>query len=807
MSSSHDAGLPQQSAYLVYLNGIEVPCPSVSVSYGVWAIPEATLSFTPHWLLHRLGAEDRVEVVIFFLDTLSNPEETPKFRLLFEGELLGWSYANSMAGRVMSFNAIADISIFATLAYHFLSNVDAVAAHQTDPGADAGSVAQAGAFGPFFLFKKGLLTQSTSSTGDAPDVTRPFDILFNAVRGMVDSRIPTERRAVPAVNFFARWTRKRNFINRFFALPLFEDDASSEGGVFPILKSAQAASAMQALQSNIGGGMATAGSIWEVLREVFSTVLCEVQMLPTAPLARVRLSDGTVLGDADTAPSTNAPNTEPLRLLNYCVKPQLMFGMAPTCNVFFPSTTDRLTYSESYAAQPTRTYVNDSFISQALAQNYFTTAALTFGFPPEVDAVLQRKMGAPASSTAAAQRAAAQFSGKNLLVFPEEFFKGPVLHRMPIPAWFTHLKNTEPRTSSSATGEAEAADTAEAGALHQLMQEYVAYEHYRARYDKRGGALDTNWNPFAVPGFPCVILDQTTSGMHLVGYLTTVTQSLSSSGTSTSVAYSLGRTLPEMLELLQREAATSKRLLGAAPLEPVPSVRAIIQDFDKAEQFYNALFFQRRPMVGGKKASFDFRETLGYANERGGVDALVFENAVAGVSVAADSSGSSSYDAFGLTGTVPTQVSNLTGEKPVVAQKWFEPIMKSYATAMEYVARPICSLEDYVRFLHGGRRADDPVLTGSESDDTGERSAQVIAADDDRFGSDVVWFKRIRRLRQGPGDFPGAAERGVDVNDQGVTVYDGKLLGTSNDAQTRADWDSVLLDYRAEMYDREGPLE
>lgn len=238
---SNYVGLPHKGAWLVYLNGIEVPCSSVSVNYGVGMIPEASLSFPPHRLLHRLGAEDRIEAVVFYLDDLATPTK-PEFRLLFEGELIGWSYTSSSSGRQMTFNAVADISVFTQLYFFFLNNVDAITSFIAQKS-DVAGVAQAGAVYPFSLFKKGLIFNTAPSATDQPptDITRPFEILYNVVRGMLDSNISSNLRAVPAVNFFARWARKRNFVNRFAALPIFEDNVvDTDKGVFPIFKAAQA---------------------------------------------------------------------------------------------------------------------------------------------------------------------------------------------------------------------------------------------------------------------------------------------------------------------------------------------------------------------------------------------------------------------------------------------------------------------------------------------------------------------------------------------------------------------------------------
>ncbi len=184
---------------------------------------------------------------------------------------------------------------------------------------------------------------------------------------------------------------------------------------------------------------------------------------------------------------------------------------------------------------------NDQFIASVLKDNVFVAAALSFGYPPEVDVVLREKTGAPVQKDAATgevnpgNKGNTSWSGKNLLIFPEEFYKGPVTNRMPVPAWFTYLKNREGKTETTASESPDTANLQEAASLRNLMFDYVKYEHFRGRYEKRGGAVNMAWNPYVVPGFPCVVFDHKSSGFHNVGYLNNVTQTLSVGGMSTAI--------------------------------------------------------------------------------------------------------------------------------------------------------------------------------------------------------------------------------------------------------------------------------
>lgn len=756
-----------QGAWLVYVNGLEIPTTDASVSYGVWQMPQASFSVPPHRALQRLGAEDRVEVVIFYLDDLADPDK-PEFKLVFEGEIMGWSWVNVPGGRQMRFNCIADISVFNKLYFHFMNTVDAVVGASTQAGFDANSLAQAGVFYPFSLFKKGLIGPDKNPP---PDIDRPFEIVYNVVKGMLSNSIDPARRTIPAVNFFSRWARKRNFVNRFAALPLFEDTKDgSQKGVFPIFEAAQADFALKTMQQNLASTVGNAGNIFQVLQQTFGVVYHELAMIPTAPCFRVRIEDGTILGPASTPPtSPERANKEPLRLINYFVKPQLLFGIAPTCNVVFPSMISSMQYQEDYESQPTRTYLNDQFITGMLPQNAQTTAALTVGWPLEVNAVLAQKTGQGDTATASDVVS----NGKNVLVWPEEFFKGPTVANAPVPSWFTYLKNKDPANKQETAGEAQPYR------LAKLFELYAQYEHVRGRYEKRGGAVDLAFNPYIVPGFPCVVFDQRTSAFDIAGYVMNVTQSFSSGGMRTSISYGFGRTVQEMLEGMAQDIGRLGVVVGSAPAEPIDSVRAISQDPEKAEEFYTALFHGRQA-TPGKWASFDVRDVVGMLKPK---SSLYAEDEVEEINL------------YGKT--------NIDSTRDLAPLKHMEEAFENYDTAMRYVSRPVCTLREYLSFIHGGKTLTQLETEGAVTGPNDKYSYEKLGG---RGYGSAVYFDRIKRLRPGPGERPPPAQTGASVTEVDAKPYTGSPAGVPSDfPQTRADWDRVLEAYRDEIYNEPSP--
>jgi hypothetical protein len=121
---------------------------------------------------------------------------------------------------------------------------------------------------------------------------------------------------------------------------------------------------------------------------------------------------------------------------------------------------------------------------------------------------------------------------------------------------------------------------------------------------------------------------------------------------------------------------------------------------------------------------------------------------------------------------------------------------------MQYVSRPICTITDYLTFLHGGRS-----IAALREKNTSTGQLPQVEDGDSRYGK-VVYYARIKRLQAGPGERPVPAQLGVTTATDGtVSAFEGEAIGAETAAQTRADWDSALIAYRSEMYSRKGPQE
>lgn len=649
------SNLPHRAPILCYIAGIECPIISASVNYGVGTIPEATIAMFPDPQLKRFGAEDRVPMVLFYLDEYIDPTK-PTWRLLFEGEIVGWAYTNSALGRSIQFNCVSDIAIYTQLFFFYMTNLNSLASGYLSARQTGEQVNQAVGVYPYALFKKGLI-----QSGSTEYINRPFDFAYNILRGLVSTQVDKKLLSVPGVNFFTRWVRKQQFHNKWVALPYLDAVTSSDGkeaanqpaGVFPVLRAVQSQQAIEALEKHIGAQNA-GSSIWTLLKNVLDVVFMELAMIPTAPAVAAHSEKGTILGKPGVVAATGlfmpeaqyekAPasaiggssgnyrkNTEPIRLVNYFIKPQFLFGLPPACNVIFPSMGAQFSYQENYITQPTRLYFQDDTLAnlvpmQGKGQENLKTYLMTVlarAYPPEADFKFQEAVKGKQSNE----------TGKNLLIYPEEFFKGPVTARYPAPPWLMYLasyyqsKSKDSGKSSSKSATPEEGDTLTDQDLYRL---YAEYEYYRHRYSKRGGAITCAFHPYLVPGFPVMMFDDFNSQLHVIGYLLNVSQSFAGRQIQTTGNYTYGRTLDEFFQAIadamDDPAVESRKgkTMAAAPPEPLQEIRDVIQHFSAADFFYKTLFY-RRIDTPKKDHVFEYRNLLAFAKSDGTTEPIKIE--------------------------------------------------------------------------------------------------------------------------------------------------------------------------------------
>lgn len=107
-SKSVDMDAPNTSEFylnvLVFLEGVQVPHSGVTVSYGLGSPPSCAIIVPASSVIRDLPECTKVHV--FFEDMLADSDGNFKYRLLFDGEMMGYQYNVDGNGATMSINAI-----------------------------------------------------------------------------------------------------------------------------------------------------------------------------------------------------------------------------------------------------------------------------------------------------------------------------------------------------------------------------------------------------------------------------------------------------------------------------------------------------------------------------------------------------------------------------------------------------------------------------------------------------------------------------------------------------------------------------
>lgn len=761
---------PQRGSYIVYIAGQFCPTLSVSVSSGVWQFPTINIECAPDRELIRLGKADRVPVQVFYLDNAYTQSigKPPDFRLLAEGEIVGWSYQNTANGRSIVFQAIDYFSIFLQLFPYFMTNYGDLMQGALEPPAPLLQSPISEFTFPAALFYQGL----DNSSGKF--ITRPFDFLSNLLNALCGVSSYALYKSSVTVNFFSRWIRKNNFLNRLAPSPVLEAELSQyPGSIFPLMQVVQSDQALQQFLPALaqqGDKIANSANMWELIQNIFQKVYYEIGLNPAPAIVTTNLS-GVVQGPpqfangGSTTPGTPgagpASPTSPVRLMNYVTKPALQFCVPPSCNVLYPSMIKSFAYGENYSQQPTRAYINDEMISSLILSDASGSAAFS--------ALNATTVAAPAR---AQQEIAALInqpnmirSGKNFLIWPTEYFLGPIVAREPTPSWFMYLAQATSQSNTPANN----------NIIYQL---YADSELLRMQAQAKSGAVVTVFDPYVCAGHPGVIFDNLETGNHVFAYFTTVTHTLSPNDFSTQIGYTYAQTFSDFfdayandignisnfsaasstsaaitnaqkqlivaqgdLETAQNKLASDQAdgvdpdviqadktvvanaqaavtplettinvlqgfqntTLDSSPASPIPIIREQFQNIGNASQYYSELFFQAQ-LPSNRVAVFSWRDALGIYNPNSPQtpDDIYFD--VTAPLPGQNQAASVESNATSQDGQPDFQL------KPLYAQ------LAAHATsALIAGSRPICTLDQYIDFVGPKGVRIDPVAATSSS--------------------------------------------------------------------------------------------
>lgn len=831
--------IPLSSA-LVYIAGVETPVSEITVQYGQGMIPQASVSLPACEELERLGSEDRVPIAIFYLDQWyaeDGKTYTPKFRLLFDGEITGWEYQRSAYSQFIVFQAVSHVAVLESATTRFfmgdlrdltpmaVSN-NAQAVFTQDQPNPAGLLLTKGMFTdgdsierPFDFIANILLAMKTGGILDANAISTKLPKAISAREVRATSGDPAKYKAefvaalrafdnsefvspnyfqtfrqkkdiVSAVMaFFPLYVHRTQFDKRWIANPLEQfltaDTLESDGTIvdvtYEIIRTEMLARFTRGMFNNIFG---QGDSFLKIISSFYSYANYELLFLPTAQYVKAGelYTDQPGTHSAVPADGVNgAPTGYEPRLGEYISKPYTQFAVPAACNILFPSLVTSLSFRESYNVQPTRSISNDQFLDHVAPPSGAQTPELQMAgaasYPIDI-APPQRTASTGGETTTPAVDENAFMSS---MVFPEEFFRGPLTNYVSVPAWYQILKAECEKTqeelmeaskeaarnalsipkqpddpisptqltapaSSLTNGVTEGSPGASAfmeaqKSAYKNFQEALAYKakhnqllsnavfdtgsiastyikmlHYEAKYATRSGSFEMPFNPYIVPGVPFAYLDDPLFNTHLFGLPVQISQRISaSSGMATSMAFSYGRTMKEVYEEAVTQFAndTGGTFYESSPRMPVKVLADMLQtnepptknsDFG-VSNYYRTLFY-----TGNKnktKFAFDFRDyfvTTKYRDQDMPTSTTVLprDDHEETIMVAEEVTWPGSQAPTVV--KTPKKIKVKSLPEFSISLEYQNPEdtrLTDFDAALKSIARPICSLDEYIAFIKG----------------------------------------------------------------------------------------------------------
>ena len=753
---------------LVYIAGVEAPVHQVDVSYGEDDIPTIRLTMPPDLDLIRFGKEDKVPVAVFYLDQWYSPtgkskDIVPTYCLLCDGEITGWAHTKTAYGDSLIFTAISHIQTMGQMMANF---VNGDGSDNMNATVESGGTAQQvtrfkDSLFPYVMIKRGMFSTNNEDVLDRPfdfienmlfhmkfggypitdanpedgkkravlaDGTYTQDLLEAAASANGLDRIPADyyssndngkggdflqdRGSSVPIQFFVRYNHRTKFDQRWIASSLeqfldVEEQTEVKNAVGDLRDPTFRHIIAHIFDKTIGGSMqslfGSSDSYLRVLNTFYSFVTYKILMLGTAPYVSVANRQNVATGIPTSVFEDGAESDK--RIGSYVSKPEGYFAIPPGCNVISPALVTNIDYSESYAQQPTRAISGSPYLSHiglkkgSLGQEAIRKFVTANGWPIDLKTVVDK---------------GSKVNYQNLLIYPEEFFKGPVLQNVTMPGWYKFIKesagqyeaktklNSQNRDLQNAQGQDEKAfETDDADTKPRSSQienadtnvrdntdiytRYTRMKYYEARYAPRQGSIQMAFNPYIIPGYNFVNFDKGVAQIHLMGHVRNVSHTISATGgMSTVVQYVYGRTLQENYEGAIQEALDTiesfdadpnqspfDRFYAMSPLFPTQTMANTLQEETEAESYFQRLYYQG---AASRKYIYKFSDYFKTTQLQG----ISIPTSVA---IPADTS--SGYE-------VRLDFRDDVGD-----------FLTKYDVAMRRIARPVCTLDQYVRFING----------------------------------------------------------------------------------------------------------
>lgn len=517
--------------FKLYIEGEECPFESASISFGVSTIPTMTLQLMPYKILRNLG--ERTKVHFYFIDPVDGEE-----RLLFDGEISGVGYTKNPTAQTLTYS-VTHVSNYLNEILMSFFDISAYAV----------------TFPPVYTGALGAEMETDYSTYEYATLEKVFDTTslegletFQAVFSKLFDEIFKVKSGEDGLSATLQYYKERvdkwKLDKRITTLPTATGEVDAVFTLKDFIASENLIALLQKEVKKIDGFH----SVFEILNEIFRQILYYPVILPSPYLYE----------------------SEQLQAILY--KPQALFVLPPICNVIWPSMYTVFSYSRNFKSVPTRLFVRanisrllyskkeDNAISELTAQYFWAPEDLRKEIEgtnkkTKAENDILNKHGLGSYGLTGSLDLVEGTTDRYAWTYTGDVSLSEAIdpHRSLLEAVSDQEKDVGVRLSQPANNDffTKYAEWLISGDYAGKVKDYpylqnvenakdkigqlADYELVRQQFETEAVSMVMVFNPYIVPGFPTLIMDKPESGMHVYGYISGITHTISAAaGCSTT---------------------------------------------------------------------------------------------------------------------------------------------------------------------------------------------------------------------------------------------------------------------------------
>lgn len=520
-----------------------MPFQSITITARVGAPISATISLVPLSEIKFIKA--RTQVHVFLQDTKNFPDN--EFYLMFEGEVLGRQMSKKQDSRTFSVVAL-DYSSYWDLAKVYTMSPNYVVGKVEDAvtlqDAPLNQTVQ-------FLQGQVLQTSATSNTRIVEIILAPLKPGGDANKDLAQGVANVVRQLGGVNQFFATAYERLRIVDR---LQVF-----SGNKLQTFLNELSVEEFLKDFSGKFGG----ISSLRELIYSVMSLIFHDFVSVPFPAYIKPSTVDSNgVVTNPASQKITEAEKTSSIgrTLSSFLFIPDCYSLPPPACNIIFPNQMQGYTFMDDFQTTPTRYAFRASMPLMTGAGN--TTPQYPTQFFPDAfsDYMFKGKTATPAEiasqlgpstllTDSKTGNAYANISYSDVSKSAVGISFSPTLRESDYLSNEESIKGIYADMDTFLPGYTALIKNASSEARTTFIQGIGAYLYFKKRFSARQSSAELIFNPFLVPGFTALFLDDSEAGQSFLAKLQSVTHVVTNEGSMTQVDLAYCRDFDEVDEL------------------------------------------------------------------------------------------------------------------------------------------------------------------------------------------------------------------------------------------------------------------